>query len=160
MQILLYFRPSFILERQRAKESQKTESDSADQQPSEKVICSNNVVVQPVCNNSPSMCESSKKKVFDQSPANLAKKLQSHLRVTTSSNNEAKVEHQEEHQMSCSLDHPSNSMASNRITSTESTSLLYGQTHDTESAVAIVNEKKDVITTVDINYYPKSIQGT
>jgi hypothetical protein len=105
------------------------------------------------------MCESSKKKVFDQSPANLAKKLQSHLRVTTSSNNEAKVE-QEEHQMSCSLDHPSNSMASNRITSTENTSLLYGQTHDTESVVAIVNEKKDVITTVDINYYPKSIKGT
>ena len=148
------------MECQRAKESQKTESNSADQQPSEKVICSNNVVVQPVCtNNSPSMCESSKKKVFDQSPANLAKKLQSHLRVTTSSNNEAKVE-QEEHQMSCSLDHPSNSMASNRITSTESTSLLYGQTHDTESAVAIVNEKKDVITTVDINYYPNSIKGT
>ena len=148
-----YFRPSFILERQRAKESQKTESDSTDQ-PSEKVIC-NNVVQAERGNNSPASCET-KKKVFDQS-TNLAKKLQSHLRVTntTSSNNEAKVE--EEHQMSCSLDHPSNSMASNRITSTESTSLLYGQTH---TEAAIENEKKDVIT-VDINYYPKrSIQGT
>ena len=150
MRILLYFRPTFILERQRAKESQKTESDSADQQPSEKVIC--NTVVQAECNNSP-LCES-KKKVFDQS-TNLAKKLQSHLRVTTSSNNEAKVE--EEHQMSCSLDHPSNSMASNRLTSTESTSLLYGQTN---IEAVIENEKKDVITTVDINYYPKSIEGT
>ena len=136
------------MERQRAKESQKSDSDSADQ-PSEKVIC--NTVVQAECNNSPS-CES-KKKVFDQS-TNLAKKLQSHLRVTTTSNNEAKVE--EEHQMSCSLDHPSNSMASNRLTSTESTSLLYGQTN---IEAGIENEKKDVIT-VDINYYPKSIQGT
>ena len=47
-------------------------------------------------------------------------------------------------------------MASNRLTSTESTSLLYGQTN---IEAGIENEKKDVIT-VDINYYPKSIQGT